>query len=49
MARINVTIDNELLESVKEIAKKEKRSVSSMAEILIAQSVKERNRKKQAK
>jgi hypothetical protein len=46
MARINATINDTLLESIKSISDKEKRSVSSMVEILLEQSVKERNRKK---
>jgi hypothetical protein len=46
MARINATINDALLENIKSISDKEKRSVSSMVEILLEQSVKERNRKK---
>ena len=46
MARINATINDNLLENIKSISDKEKRSVSSMVEILLEQSVKERNRKK---
>jgi hypothetical protein len=46
MARINATISKELLENIKQIAEREKRSVSSMVEILLEQSVKERLRKR---
>lgn len=46
MARINATISNDLNESIRQIAEREKRSVSSMVEILLEQAVKERLRKR---
>jgi hypothetical protein len=49
MARINITITEEILSKIKEIADREKRSISSMSEILLQQAIKERNRKKGGK
>lgn len=46
MTRITVTIADELGKEVEELAVKDNRKIASMAAILLAQAVKERNRKK---
>ena len=44
--QISSTLDMELFNEIKALADKESRSMSSMVSILLAQAIKERNRKK---
>lgn len=45
MTRISLYVSETIVNQVKEIAEKEKRSVSQMIEILLERAIKERNRK----
>lgn len=45
MTRISLYVSEEIVIQVKEIAEKEKRSVSQMIEILLERAIKERTRK----
>ena len=46
LPQVSSTLDLELYGEIKDLAEKESRSISSMVAILLAQAVKERNRKK---
>jgi len=46
--RITVTLDSDLFGEIAELAAKDSRKVASMAALLLAQAVKERNRKKKS-
>ena len=46
LPQLHATVTNETYNAVKELADKEKRTLSSMASILIEKAIKERNRKK---
>jgi len=48
MKRITITIDSVLLSQVKELSDKQKRSISSMACLLLQSALKEKLRKKNA-
>jgi hypothetical protein len=45
MIRISLYVSETVVNQVKEIAEKEKRSVSQMVEILLEKAIKEKNRK----
>lgn len=47
MPQVSATVTPELVEELKKIAEKEKRTISSTVEILLERAVKERNRKSQ--
>lgn len=46
MPQISLTVTEQTLQEVKTIAEREKRTLSSTAEILLEKAIKERNRKK---
>lgn len=46
MKRVSLYLSETILNQIKEIAEKEKRSVSQMVEILLERAIKERTRKR---
>ena len=47
MPQVSATVTPELIEELKKIAEKEKRTISSTVEILLERAIKEKNRKNQ--
>lgn len=45
MPQVSATISQKLLEEVKKIAEKDRRTISSAVELLLEKAIKERNRK----
>lgn len=46
MPQVSATISQELLEEIKKVAVKDRRTISSAVELLLERAIKEKNRKK---
>ena len=45
MPQISATISEELMDEIKKVASKDRRTISSVVELLVERAIKERNRK----
>jgi hypothetical protein len=46
MKQVSASVEDKIYEQIEELSKKQKRSISSTVNLLIAQAIKEKNRKR---